>query len=102
MLVKDFIGRLNSYNMDAGLEFADGNDFEIEITNNKARTITDEGNTEKVIFKVITKEPEPTPTLPIPEDKTTDNSENSNSKDATTPNNNGDSTKNSQTLNISA
>lgn len=80
MLVKDFIGRLNSYNMDAELEFANGNDFDIEIANNKAQTITDEGNTERVIFKVIKKEPETAPALRVPKEETTKDSENNDSK----------------------
>ena len=61
MLVKEFIGKLNSYNMDAEIEFADGDDFEVDLVNNEDSKITDNGNAKKVIFKVITKSVEETP-----------------------------------------
>jgi hypothetical protein len=58
MLVKEFIGRLNSYNMDAVIEFDGGNDFEIKLVDNDNDKLTDEGNVQKVIFTVVTKEVE--------------------------------------------
>lgn len=60
MLVKELIGKLNSYNMDAEVKFERGNDFEIDIVPNEAEVITDNGNTQAIIFRIVNKtEPEP-------------------------------------------
>jgi hypothetical protein len=44
--------------MDAELEFDGGNDFAIELVDNKNDKVTDEGNVKKVIFKIVTKKEE--------------------------------------------
>lgn len=62
MLVKEFIGKLNSYNMDAVIEFGCGDDFEIEMAESRNHLIADEGNTEKIILKIVSK-PEEEPVL---------------------------------------
>lgn len=56
MLVKEFIGKLNSFNMDAEIEFARGNDFEMELVENEDEKVTNEGNAKKVIFRVVENE----------------------------------------------
>jgi hypothetical protein len=55
MLVKEFIGKLNSFNMDAEVEFEGGDDFAVDLVENENGKITDEGNAKKVIFKIVTK-----------------------------------------------
>lgn len=60
MLMKDFIGKLNSFNMDAEISFVGGDDFAIEICENCDGIVTDEGNAEKVIFQIKQNPPETT------------------------------------------
>lgn len=46
--------------MDAEVRFERGNDFEIDIIPNEAEVITDSGNTQAIIFRIVNKtEPEP-------------------------------------------
>lgn len=59
--------------MDAEVKFECGNDFEIDIVPNEDEVITDSGNTQAIIFRIVNKtEPEPatepaTPPESVPE-----------------------------------
>ena len=53
MLVKELIGRLNSYNMDAEVIFKGGDQLEVELVNNENEIITDGGNAKQVKVRII-------------------------------------------------
>jgi len=53
MLVKELIGRLNSYNMDAEVVFEGGNQLEVELVNNEDEIITDGGNAKQVKVRIV-------------------------------------------------
>lgn len=53
MLVKELIGRLNSYNMDAEVIFEGGDQLEVELINNKDEIITDGGNAKQVKVRIV-------------------------------------------------
>ncbi len=67
MLLKEMVGKLNSFNMDAEVEFAGGDDFEVELVDNESDRITDEGNAKRVIFKIVEKPVEEAPEMPATE-----------------------------------
>lgn len=53
MLIKELIGRLNSYNMDAEVIFEGGDQLEVELVNNEDEIITDGGNAKQVKVQII-------------------------------------------------
>lgn len=53
MLVKELIGRLNSYNMDAEVIFEGGDQLEVELVNNEDEIITDGGNAKQVKVRIV-------------------------------------------------
>ncbi|MDL2235460.1 hypothetical protein LJC07_04800 [Christensenellaceae bacterium OttesenSCG-928-L17] len=53
MILKEFIGRLNSYNMDAEISFEGGDNFDVDLVPNSGGEITNEGNAKKVIFRIV-------------------------------------------------
>lgn len=53
MLIKELIGRLNSYNMDAEVIFEGGDQLEVELVNNEDEIITDGGNAKQVKVRII-------------------------------------------------
>lgn len=53
MLVKELIGKLNSYNMDAEVIFEGGDQLEVELVNNEDEIITDGGNAKQVKVRIV-------------------------------------------------
>lgn len=53
MLVKELIGKLNSYNMDAEVIFESGDQLEVELVNNEDEIVTDGGNAKQVKVRII-------------------------------------------------